>query len=92
MQAADPSALKAIHATVCCFFDVANRIQVDHPRQAGTGGFAKTRWAASCRQLSLALPLRSSKEGWGTLCKIKMQSGGYVKTKGVASVFAAGAD
>lgn len=40
-------------------------------------------WAASCCQLSLALLLWSSKEGWGTLCKIKVMSGQCVKMKGV---------
>lgn len=56
------------------------------------GGLSETWWAASCGQLSLAWLLWSSKEGWGTLCKMKMQLGGCIKTKAFASVFTADAN
>lgn len=62
---------------------------MDHPWQEGLGGVSESWWSASCHQLSLAQPLQSSKEGWGTPCEIKMQSGGCIKIKEFVSGFAA---
>lgn len=86
MQAADPLALKPIHATVCFLSDLANSIQVDHPEQSGREGLPK------CSGLP-AFPCSAVVEQQGGVGNT-VQNKSYVRTmcknEGGVSIFAAG--